>query len=81
MIVPAGRKDVRCEHCKNWFAVRKTDQEAQLAAFVVGLKALMGDKFPHLGLVQALLDDYNSDMKGEAKAEFQVILGHMVLHT
>ena len=58
------------------------DQAAQLAAFVAGLKAILGgDKFPHLGLVQALLDDYNSDMKGEAKAEFQVILGHMVLHT
>ena len=57
------------------------DQAPRLAALVADLKAQWGDNFPHLGLVQALLDDYNSDMKGEAKAEFQVILGHMVLHT
>ena len=48
------------------------DQAAQLAAFVAGLKVMLGgDKFPHLGLVQALLDDYNADMARVARVELK----------
>ena len=47
------------------------DQAPRLAALVADLKAQWGDNFPHLGLVQALLDDYNSDMAGVARVELK----------